>query len=167
VYELDKSTLEIIQNNAALNDSSILEKIKACYASWKKSTSPVILDSLQATNATPEMYAAQVKQELKPWFKYFISTDPSKFWSGVKCPVLALDGDKDIQVYAAENIPAIAAALQKAGNNNVTTKIFPGLNHLFQHCTKCSTQEYGEITESFAPEALKEIGDWLDNTIKK
>ncbi|HEX4373773.1 MAG TPA: dienelactone hydrolase family protein, partial [Puia sp.] len=95
-----------------------------------------------------------------------LATDPAQFWEKVKCPVLALNGEKDIQVNANQNIPAIAASLQKAGNKNVTTKIFPGLNHLFQHCTKCTVPEYNELEETFAPEVLKEMGDWLKTNFK-
>jgi dienelactone hydrolase len=166
-YLLTKNTLQVIHDNASLPDSLILNKIKTLYTDWKNPLPDSVLAPLHADAATPEMYATQIKSELIPWLKYFISTDPSQFWDKVKCPVLALNGEKDIQVDASENIPAIAAALQKAGNKNVTTKIFPGLNHLFQHCTKCTVPEYNELTETFAQEALDEIGNWLDATIKK
>ncbi len=166
-YTLTKNTLQIIHDNATLDDSIILNKIKILYADWKKPLPDSVLKPLHADIATPEMYAMQIKQELIPWLKYFIATDPAQFWDKVKCPVLALNGEKDIQVDANENIPAIKAALEKAGNKNITAKIFPGLNHLFQHCITCTVQEYGEIEETVAPEALQEIGNWLDNNIKK
>ena len=166
-YSLTKNTLQIIHDNVSLPDSLILDKVKTLFTDWKKPLSDSVLAPLHADVATPEMYAMQVKRELIPWLKYCIATDPSQFWEKVKCPVLVLNGEKDVQVYAKENVPAITNALEKAGNKNVTVKIFPGLNHLFQHCTTCTPQEYATIEETFAPEVLDEIGNWLDTTIKK
>ena len=104
--------------------------------------------------------------ELMPWFRYFIATDPAIYWSQVHCPVLVLNGEKDIQVYPEQNTTAIKAALDKAGNKKYTVKIFPGLNHLFQHCTKCTVQEYGKLTETISIDALSFIKEWMGKEIK-
>jgi bisphosphoglycerate-dependent phosphoglycerate mutase len=88
-------------------------------------------------------------------------TDPSTYWKKVICPVLALDGDKDLQVAANENLPAIEKALRSSGNNSIKTIDLPGLNHLFQHCKTGLPSEYGIIEETFSPEALKIIADWI------
>jgi pimeloyl-ACP methyl ester carboxylesterase len=96
-----------------------------------------------------------------PWFRYFLFTDPALFWEKVKCPVLALNGEKDLQVAADENLPAIEKAVRKGGNTNITTVSFPGLNHLFQHCKTGLPAEYGEIEETFSPEVLKLMSDWI------
>jgi len=107
----------------------------------------------------------QIKGSLNPatltWFRYFISTDPSKYWKRVECPVLALNGELDLQVAAEENLKAIEKALKSGGNKSVKTIIFPGLNHLFQHCKTGLPLEYGEIEETFSPEVLKIIADWI------
>jgi alpha-beta hydrolase superfamily lysophospholipase len=95
------------------------------------------------------------------WYRYFLFTDPSIFWKKVKCPVLALNGGKDLQVAAHENLPAIEKAVKSSGNNSVKTIQLPGLNHLFQHCDKGLPTEYGAIEETFSPEALKIISDWI------
>jgi pimeloyl-ACP methyl ester carboxylesterase len=95
------------------------------------------------------------------WFRYFITTDPSTFWKNVECPVLALNGEKDVQVAAHENLPAIEKALKSGGNKNVKVIKLPGLNHLFQHCKTGLPSEYGAIEETFSPEALKIISDWI------
>ncbi|HNF38337.1 MAG TPA: alpha/beta hydrolase, partial [Chitinophagaceae bacterium] len=131
------------------------------YKNWKAGKPDSVLAPIRADKVPPELYALSIKPELEPWLKYFIATDPAVFWSQVKCPVLALNGEKDIQVYADENLNAIAAALKKAGNKNFKTKKLKGLNHLFQHCKTCTVQEYGELEETFSPKALKIIGRWL------
>ena len=94
-----------------------------------------------------------------PWFRYFIMTDPAVLWSKVKCPVMALNGETDLQVAAGVNLPAIKKALNSGGNINVKTISFPELNHLFQHSKNGSPSEYGEIEETFSPEVLKIIAD--------
>jgi|WetSurMetagenome_2_1015567.scaffolds.fasta_scaffold54298_2 uncharacterized protein len=95
------------------------------------------------------------------WLRYFIMTNPATFWKGVDCPVLALNGEKDLQVAARENLTAIEKALKSSGNKSVKTMIMPGLNHLFQHCKSGLPSEYGNIEETFSPEALKIISDWI------
>jgi hypothetical protein len=49
----------------------------------------------------------------------------------------------------------------------VETHLLSGLNHLFQHCHTCTVQEYGQLEETFSPEALAIMGDWLDRHIRK
>ena len=96
-----------------------------------------------------------------PWFRYFLAANPAGYWKKVKCPVLAVNGEKDLQVAAEINLPAIEKALQSGGNNSVTTKAFPGLNHLFQHSKTGLPSEYGEIEETFSPDVLKIMTDWI------
>ncbi|MFN8241548.1 MAG: alpha/beta fold hydrolase [Bacteroidales bacterium] len=96
------------------------------------------------------------------WFRFFLSADPATYWKKVRCPVLALNGDKDLQVAADINLPAIEKALSSSGNKAVKTIKLPGLNHLFQHCTTGLPAEYGQIEETFSPEALEIISGWIN-----
>lgn len=95
------------------------------------------------------------------WFRYFIMTDPSTSWKKVKCPVLALNGEKDLQVNANENLAAIEKTLKSSGNKSTRITKLPELNHLFQHCKTGLPAEYSSIEETFSPEALKIITDWI------
>jgi uncharacterized protein len=95
------------------------------------------------------------------WLRYFLTTDPSIFWKKVKCPVLALNGEKDLQVSSKENLPAIEKALKSSGNESVKTVELADLNHLFQNCKTGLPAEYGTIEETFSPEALQIIADWI------
>ena len=94
-----------------------------------------------------------------PWMHYFLAHDPRPVLGRVKCPVLAVNGEFDLQVAHDENLPAIAAAVKAGGNDKVTTKMLPGLNHLFQHSKTGIISEYGQIEETFAPEALEVVAD--------
>ena len=86
---------------------------------------------------------------------YFIKHNPAIILEQVYCPVLALNGEKDLQVPFKENLFAINNALKKGGNKKVTSTSFPNLNHLFQECKTGSPSEYGTIEQTFSPKALK------------
>lgn len=113
-----------------------------------------------------ELIKTQVTQVTSPWMQYFIRYDPLKSLKKVKCPVLAVNGEKDLQVPPKENLEAIKNALLKRGNKNVTTIEFRGLNHLFQECMTGSPSEYGSIEQTFSPEALNEILKWIQKQVK-
>ena len=87
--------------------------------------------------------------------------NPSKILEKVKCPVLAVNGEKDLQVPPKENLGAIKNALTKGGNKNVTIKEFPNLNHLFQESETGAPSEYATIEQTFSPMVLEEITKWI------
>ncbi|SHI95294.1 hypothetical protein SAMN04488096_10661 [Mesonia phycicola] len=94
------------------------------------------------------------------WMKEFIRLDPTQFLTKVSCPVLALNGEKDIQVLAKENLDAITKSVKQSGAP-ITTKTYPNLNHLFQEATTGSVQEYGDIEQTTAPQVLQDITQWI------
>ena len=106
---------------------------------------------------------AQVQELSSPWFRYFVAYDPIPTLEKLTCPVLAVNGENDIQVPSNENLTAIEKAVKKGGNNNVTCIAFPGLNHLFQECSTCSIEEYGALEQTFSPKALDKITRWIIN----
>jgi uncharacterized protein len=105
--------------------------------------------------------AATAEQIGSPWFRYFLTFDPAPVLNNVDCPVLALYGEKDTQATPKENAPAVEAALRSGGNKDVTVRVLPGLNHLFQTSPTGAITEYGQIEETFAPVALDEIEKWI------
>jgi pimeloyl-ACP methyl ester carboxylesterase len=109
---------------------------------------------------------AQFKSVSTPWFRYFLTYDPRPALSKLTCPVLALIGERDLQVPYAENLPAIEAALKAGGNRDVTAIHLPQLNHLFQTATTGSPNEYAQIEETMAPVALKTVSDWIAKRIR-
>lgn len=109
----------------------------------------------------------QVSQITNPWMQFIIKYNPAQALEKVKCPVLALNGDKDMQVPSKVNLEAINKALVKGGNKKVTIKELPNLNHLFQECKTGSPEEYSEIEQTFSPSALTEILNWIQIQTKK
>ncbi len=108
-----------------------------------------------------ELISKQVSQLTSPWMVYFITHDPAPVLQKVKCAVLAVNGDKDLQVPAQVNLDAIKKALEKGGNKKVTTRVFPGLNHLFQECKTGSPSEYAGIEQTISPVVLEEVTQWI------
>lgn len=104
---------------------------------------------------------AEIKRVLTPWFRFFLTYDPRPTLMKVKCPVLAINGEKDLQVPPKENLYAIKEALEEGGNKHCTVKELPKLNHLFQSAKTGLPTEYAKIEETISPSVLKLITDWI------
>jgi pimeloyl-ACP methyl ester carboxylesterase len=140
----------------------------AAYQLWKQQTPETVQkelflgnDTLARRDVWKNLYTFRV-----PWFRYFMQAEPAQYLEKLQCSVLALNGEKDIQVNADENLAAIEQALKKSRARSFDIQKLPGLNHLFQHCTTCTTAEYMQLEETFSPGALAVMGNWLDRTIK-
>jgi len=97
-----------------------------------------------------------------PWFRSLVRVDPAEYLREIDVPVLALFGERDVQVAAEENAEPLRKALAAGGNEDVDVRVLPGLNHLFQTAGTGGVEEYGAIEETIAPEALEAIGDWIE-----
>ena len=121
-----------------------------------------------ATMTVRQMRLTMLLQKTNPWYDYFVDFDPAPVIKQIKCPALLLNGDKDSQVMAASNIPVIRALLSDNEKHqlpdNQVIKVYPGLNHLFQHCTTGMPAESGSIEETISEEVLHDIAEWIKNT---
>ena len=115
-----------------------------------------------AREASLKQSEAQTAMLLSPWFRFFLTYDPAPTLRRVRCPVLALNGSRDLQVPPQEDLAAISAALKAGGNADHTIQELPGLNHLFQPCLTGLPSEYATIEETFSPEALQGISGWIE-----
>jgi dipeptidyl aminopeptidase/acylaminoacyl peptidase len=113
-----------------------------------------------------ETLQREVDAIASPWLRYFISYNPTENLKKVKCPVLVLNGDKDVQVTAQINTAGIANALKNGGNKKVKVQIFPGLNHLFQKCITCKIEEYSTLSQTFSPDVLQTMSEWIQQQVK-
>lgn len=127
------------------------------------SVRPVDIDSL-AKAVAPGVPAAivasaEASQKVRmPSLDALLALDPAQYMGSVSCPVLALNGDRDTQVNAADNIAAIRRYIPHA-----STVIEPGLNHLMQHCQTGDVSEYGTIRETIAPEVLDTVATFISS----
>ena len=104
---------------------------------------------------------AQFNAMITPGYRSFLATDPKDYLSLVSCPVLAINGENDVQVPALKNLEAIKHHIQKGGNYKVETKSYPMLNHLFQESITGQPDEYAKIDQTISPQVLSDITNWI------
>jgi hypothetical protein len=97
---------------------------------------------------------------LQKWFKDWLITNPKEYWRNIHCPVLAINGGKDLQVHS-DNLESIEEYLKQGGNYKYETKLFPNMNHLFQVAKSGLPEEYCTIKSSISSEVLEYINDWI------
>ncbi len=108
-----------------------------------------------------ELTEQTVGQMASPWMYYFLRYDPTDAIVKTNCPALLLNGTKDLQVIASQNLPGYEKIIAEHGKTNLTLRELPDLNHLFQHCETGSPNEYFEIEETISPEVLQRIVDFV------
>ena len=166
----DKSEVE---KNQKLNRDAfeIVKRYKDKDTLRKKMTEYIEKVSLNVPdkpeNMTYDEYVnAQVNGILRPWMVNFLRYNSEKYIEQVQVPVLALNGTKDLQVLASENLPEWKRILENSGNKNVTVKELQNLNHLFQTCETGLPDEYEKLNESFSVIAMNEISKWIKKQTK-
>lgn len=161
---LEKTILEAAMATA---DSSVfMARVSPAYRTWYASAPDSLRTRYSAQYQSPDAFLSQLRYQtpilLSPGYRFFLSYSPLPDFRRLTCPVLALDGEQDVQVDCKTNLDLIQKTLTEAGNRHFETKALPGLNHLFQHCRTCTVQEYIQLKETISPGALQLIGDWLD-----
>jgi hypothetical protein len=74
-------------------------------------------------------------------------------------------GGKDTQVPGARNDLALRAAVAAGERTDLTTIILPGANHLFQAAETGLVAEYRELGDTFDPDFLPTLVDWVSATV--
>lgn len=108
-----------------------------------------------------EVAAAQTAQVNSPWFRYFLFHDPATVLEQVAVPVLAVNGEKDLQVPYEENLREIEAALKRGGNTRYEVHALPDHNHLFQRAETGAPSEYQQIEETWSVQSMELIAQWI------
>lgn len=109
----------------------------------------------QSMRYSTHQYRMNAIIKRSPWLNFFIDYDPSADISKTLCPVMAINGSRDIQVISSLNLAGIKAHLRPNPKNII--KEYPSLNHLFQHCKTGNVSEYRMIEETISPEVLEDI----------
>ncbi len=143
---IDSATDKVIEKAEAL-EAAAGNKIEPVKPEVKELIRNLVKVNLQAMN--------------NPWFRFFVEHEPGPVLEKVKCPVLAINGEKDVQVDPKLNLPKIEASLKAGGNQNYKIVELPGLNHLFQSSDTGAMSKYESIEETISPRALETIGDWV------
>lgn len=113
----------------------------------------------QPATMTVEKYRQTVAPMKNHWIDWFNDYDPTENIRKMRCPVFALNGDRDCQVISTLCLPALKQLLPPSKKHLI--KEYPSLNHLFQHCKTGLPEEYGQIEETISPEVLQDIAAWI------
>ncbi|WP_373636878.1 alpha/beta hydrolase family protein [Yoonia sp. BS5-3] len=84
--------------------------------------------------------------------------DPAAALRRLRMPVLALFGEKDLQVSATYEAPAMRAALRHPRSK---VQVIGGANHLFQPAGSGHPSEYEKIDITLSTSVLNLISDWM------
>lgn len=145
------------------NRSEAHEKMKTAFEDYTKTVDEEYKEEFEIPESVLNQ---QISMMLSNWFRYFLAYDPVPALKKVRSPVLAVNGSKDVQVLPQENLEGIEAALKAGKTSSYDIKEFPELNHLFQHSKTGSPSEYVNIAETFSPEVLEYVANWIQKTVK-
>lgn len=157
---IDQSYL--VQKLMGMDKESLARSDKAQRAimySVFNGTNKTSLTKLMVSHGMQEANAkAKAEQVLSPWFEYFVKSNATDYLSELTVPVLALNGAKDVQIIAKQNIDGFKGAVKR---DLLTTKVYPNLNHLFQPATTGLPSEYGDIEITVSEQVSHDIAEWL------
>ncbi len=117
-----------------------------------------------APATTPEAIDQVATMFASAYYRDLLAYDPAPVLAKITIPVLSINGSKDVQVEARQNLGGYRASLNH--NPDFTAVELPGLNHLFQTSTTGAVTEYADIDETFSPAALQVISDWIVKRMK-
>lgn len=177
-YALRKSGLDSLSTKAFIdlhsqilplfasspNKDTLDKRIQVIFDNWKKNQSQKVLDDLKVHDNSiigQTLFLMYNSIYDVPWIRFFFAYNPQTDLAKVKCSVLAINGEKDTQVLAAENLSLIKKILTENGNKDFEVKAIPGLNHLLQTAQTGDFTEYGKIEETISPVALNIICNWI------
>lgn len=104
-------------------------------------------------------YMAVLNQIQTPYMAQFLTLDVRPLLADITCPVLALNGTKDVQVDFGSNLDALRKGL-KASDANLIESV-ESANHLLQQCKTGAVTEYRTIEETISPKVLETVIVWL------
>ncbi len=142
------------------NSNAQLFDIVAASASREEADSLMRL-KLQSWGYNEELTEQTLSQITMPWMYYFLKYDPTEAIVKTNCPALLLNGTKDLQVLASQNLPGYEKIIAEHGKTNLILHELPELNHLFQHCQTGAPDEYMNIDETISPEVLDMIIEFV------
>lgn len=96
----------------------------------------------------------------RDWYRTLVNHDPADWFAEVNQPVLALQGTLDLQIVAEPNVAGLETLL--ADKPDAQIVLLEGRNHLFQNGQTGQMTEYAQIEETFDPEVMALIADWIN-----
>ena len=158
----------LMQNRLSLSTSGLLDDmvdgycaaLKEAFTSLREGKSPEGIKLSTAATALQPTFDRALQQLRTPYMQHFLTLNISSQLSLIQCPVLALNGKKDMQVDCDANLTALEKGL--TNNSHHTIHALEDLNHLFQHCATGNVIEYQQIEETISPAVLEMIAEWIN-----
>ena len=156
---------KVYRNMAQIQDKKVLkDSLNVLFDQWLRTIPAEEL----ATVGDVEAYKAQeVDRHSSDWYHYFLRYNVNDYLPQLKIPLLAINGDKDIQVEAKQNLGGFRRMLENSRHPDYKIVELKNVNHFFQTCEKGDFQEIYFLTETFSPIALHEISSWIQKTVAK
>jgi len=168
ILEANLAVLEKAYHYLSEDNNEPKAKVKANLKKIFEDNFDLFPESAQNSIADKDaFFDGQVEDMTNDWFLYFIRYNPEQYLSKVECPLLAINGAKDLQVTSKENLEGIKAIMDKTNNKKVIIHEFENLNHLFQQCETGSVAEYPKIEETFNIATMQYIAYWINNLALK
>jgi len=151
---------------AAVRSGTGWDEVEAMIRTELKAAIDAMPEAQRKAVGDPEKFiAAQVKGQIdgvrSPWFKFFLDFDPASVLAKVRCPVLVLFGEHDVQVPAGPNRAAMESAFARGGLKNYRIEVFPRANHLYQDSETGGVAEYATLKKEFVPGFLDLVSTWI------
>jgi uncharacterized protein len=153
---LNKKIYEILKSDK--DSAAAADGVKELYSNFIRQMTP---EEKKAIEGQEEAMINQSAALITPWFRTFIKYNPRPALRKLKIPVLAIFGENDLQVPAEVNKYEVEKALKEGGNTKFEAVIMPKLNHLFQTSETGSPMEYAKIEETFSPDVLQLMSEWI------
>ena len=144
---------------AGADTAEVRDMVRTVVGEQMKSLPPAERDNLEKNLDT--LVDGQTRSIMSPWMRFFITYDPRPTLAKVTVPVLALYGEKDLQVPPDQSVSELEKALKQAGNHDVTVRVYPKLNHLFQTAETGAVSEYYTNEETFNDAPLDKMQSWI------
>jgi pimeloyl-ACP methyl ester carboxylesterase len=137
-------------------------------AELQKSVAALPAEEAQKLGEVGMVVGQQIKslESESPWLPRFVAYHPREDFEKLTNPILFLTGENDLETPAAFHFPAIEATFTHSQHKDFTLETLKGLNHRFQKTDNGAPSLYGTLEETFAPTALRTIGDWIDQRFR-
>lgn len=168
---------EGVSEDAIVRESGYAERMHAAVIASQPGQARTVLEPIlkewyEGLEPTERQEVGEFEQALDqravpfetPWMRHFLTYDPAPTLTKLKMPVLAINGELDLQVDPNQNLPPIEKALKK--NKRAKFVRLAGLNHLFQPATTGSPNEYGSIETTLDKALLDQVASWVREQAK-
>jgi pimeloyl-ACP methyl ester carboxylesterase len=169
-YEQVTYQAEAQMRRDGFSEGEIAEAIAYLNLKWEVARNGGVgWDKLQAAtqSASGKKWLARVQpvtklEDILPSWKLQMGYDPMPALEKVKCPVLAIFGELDTLTPVAETTANYRKGLTKAGNKDVTIKIFPNADHALLVWPKPNDQVHWPV---LAAGYLDAMTNWINKHV--